>query len=327
MRIPGVKTLRLSARWVRSRFTGGALILGYHRIAEAENAAGSLCVSPQRFSEQLDILSHHGEVISLGDLARDLQDGRVPQRAVVLTFDDGYADVLYNAKPILEIYEAPATVFVTTGSLGQEFWWDKLERMLLRSAKSPEELSLQMRDDGYAWVSVAPTQLPAARSRQPAIWSIHRSLASLSPAEREKAIAELRTWTGKRPVDEPSRRALTSDELIELNTGGLIEVGAHTVTHPVLADLPSPAQREEIRQSKEHLERILGKPVTSFSYPNGSTSAVTRMMVRDARFVCACASHNDVVWQESDRFHLPRFWVTDWDGETFARWLRKWLPT
>jgi peptidoglycan/xylan/chitin deacetylase (PgdA/CDA1 family) len=101
VRVPGLKTLRLSARWLRGRLTRGILILGYHSIAEPVTDAYSLSVTPQRFAEQLQVLSQIGQVISLRELVSRLRERRVPKRAVVLTFDDGYADVLDHAKPLL----------------------------------------------------------------------------------------------------------------------------------------------------------------------------------------------------------------------------------
>lgn len=325
MRIPGLKGLKLSARWLRSRLTGGTLILGYHRIADPVEDVYSLCVTPQHLSEQLEVLSQVGQVVSLRELVSSLQERRVPKRAAVLTFDDGYADVLHHAKPLLESYRTPATVFVTTGSLGREFWWDKLERMLLSSATLPEQLSLQIRDGSYEWVSGNPEHRPTPGPHQDVFQSIYRSLLFLSPVEREKAMVQLWAWAGTVPADRPSRRALTVDELLELASGDLIDVGAHTVTHPVLAGLPIPEQQSEIQESKVHLEKILGRPVTGFAYPNGSSSQATRAIVRESGFSYSCASYNDVVWRRSDPFHLPRFWIPDWDGETFRRWLRLWL--
>lgn len=305
---------------------GGALILGYHSIAEPANDPYSACVTPQHFSEQLEVLSRVGRVISLRTLVRSLQQRRVPNRAVVLTFDDGYADVLYHAKPLLERYQAPATVFMTTGSLGQEFWWDRLERVVLSSAKLPEQLSLQIRDGSREWESGEPRQRATRGSKRHMAQSIYRSLLLVSPVEREKAMVALQAWFEMAPDDRPFRRALTDDELTELVAGGLIDIGAHTVTHPLLAGLPIPAQRAEIQDSKVHLEEILGRPVTGFAYPNGSSSQETLAIVRESGYACACASHNDVVRRGSDLFCLPRFWIPDWDGEAFSHWLWRWLP-
>jgi peptidoglycan/xylan/chitin deacetylase (PgdA/CDA1 family) len=325
VRIPGVKGLKLSARWLRSRLVRGALILGYHRVAEPVSDAYSLCVTPQHFAEQLEVLSKVGQVIGLRELASSLQERRVPKRTVVLTFDDGYADVLYHAKPLLERYQTPATVFVTTGSLGREFWWDRLERGLFSAATLAGQLSLELGNDSYEWVPGDPGRRTARGSRQDFVQSVYRPLLLLPADEREKAMRQLWAWSGVAPDDRPSCRALTADELLELTADDLIDVGAHTVTHRVLAELPIEAQRAEIQDSKACLEEILGGPVASLSYPNGSSSQYTLAIVRESGFSCACASHKDVVWLGSDRFHLPRFWVPDWDGQTFSRWLRFWL--
>jgi peptidoglycan/xylan/chitin deacetylase (PgdA/CDA1 family) len=84
-------------------------------------------------------------------------------------------------------------------------------------------------------------------------------------------------------------------------------------------------QEIEIQQSKACLEALLGQPVISFSYPNGSLSEDTVSIVKEAGFACACTSVRDVVWRGSNCFQLPRFWIQDWDGATFYRWLVRWL--
>ncbi len=325
MKVPGLKTLRLSARWLRSRLVHGTLILGYHSIAEPLGDAGSLCVTPQHFDEQLEVLSRVGRVISLEELIERLRDGGVPKRAVVLTFDDGYSDLLCHAKPLLECYQAPATVFVTTGFLGREFWWDKVERVLRSSSTLSGQLSLQIRDGIYEWGSGNPNQRPVPDPSPQLVQSANRSLLVLPAVEREKALTELWAWSETTPDDSTFRRALTEEELTELAAGDLIDIGAHTVTHPALAGLPLAEQRAEIKESKAYLERILKRPVTSFSYPNGAMTQETRAIVQDCGFDCACASHNDVARRGSDPFRLPRFWIPDWDGDVFSRWLRWWL--
>jgi peptidoglycan/xylan/chitin deacetylase (PgdA/CDA1 family) len=263
----------------------------------------------------------------LRELVCNLQERRVPKRAVVVTFDDGYADVLYHAKPLLERYQTPATVFVTTGYLGREFWWDKLERMLLSPATLPEQPPLPINDGSYDGVSNDPSRRPVAGSRYDLVRSLYRRLLRLSPPQREKAMVQLAAWSGTVPEDRSHRRALTADELIELAAGDLIDIGAHTVTHPVLAALSTAAQRSEIQESKRHLEELLGQPVASFAYPNGSSSQETLAIVRQSGFGCACSSDSDVASQRSDPFHLPRFSTVDWNGEAFSRWLGWWLAT
>jgi peptidoglycan/xylan/chitin deacetylase (PgdA/CDA1 family) len=154
-------------------------------------------------------------------------------------------------------------------------------------------------------------------------------LRSLATEERQKVLQELSVWSGRGTTDHartgrPTHRTLSPDEVTCLAEGELIEVGAHTVTHPVLSTLAAAAQEGEIRRSKADLEELLGHSVMSFSYPHGAYTAETAAIVQEAGFTCACACGDDAVWQGTDCFQLPRLGVPDWDGERFARWLRGW---
>jgi peptidoglycan/xylan/chitin deacetylase (PgdA/CDA1 family) len=120
---------------------------------------------------------------------------------------------------------------------------------------------------------------------------------------------------------------MTSDEVRRLAEGGLVEVGSHTVTHPVLSRLSTDSQRNEIQASKAHLEEILGQPVKSFACPFGGAadySTETISILREVGYDCACSNFPGVVWGSTDRYQLPRIDVRDWDGEQFAGYLR-WL--
>lgn len=107
--------------------------------------------------------------------------------------------------------------------------------------------------------------------------------------------------------------------------GDLVEIGAHTLTHTALPMLPIGSQKEEITASKTRLEKLLGRPVTSFSYPYGHLSPETVAAIREAGFEYACSTVEEVAGSSADPFQLPRIMVTDRDGERFARLLARWL--
>ena len=127
-----------AARKFRGMFSPPAEILLYHRVNDFLSDPFMLCVTPQNFAEHLQVIHEVGHPIQLEELARGMHDGNMPRRAVCVTFDDGYADNLYTAKPLLERYDVPATVFMTTGSMGRsrELWWDELERVFLQPGSS-----------------------------------------------------------------------------------------------------------------------------------------------------------------------------------------------
>ena len=139
---------RLGQRWRRlaNAVAQPPLILMYHRIALDEIDPWHLCVSPQNFVAQMDVLRRRRRPMRLADLTHDLEEGRCPRGAVVVTFDDGYADNLVSALPVLEAFDVPATVFCTAGAVGRDepFWWDRLAGLLLAPQPLPCVLELDV---------------------------------------------------------------------------------------------------------------------------------------------------------------------------------------
>ncbi|MBX3057960.1 MAG: polysaccharide deacetylase family protein, partial [Anaerolineae bacterium] len=269
--------------------------------------------------------------ISLAQLHDGLQTGQLPRRAVVVTFDDGYVDMLHQAQPLLAQYDIPATVFVVAGHLGQELWWDELARLILAPASLPDGLPLgvngrlvnghlphRSRTDSRADLRTEPNGL---------LHTLYQELLA-QPDMRPTALAELRAWSpaaALNPDDTATARVMSGAELTTLTRNSLIGVGSHTMTHTPLASLPAEAQAVEISQSKAVLEEVTGQSVLSFSYPHGQVTAVAPRLVQEAGYTLACASQNGMAHPGSNPFCLPRFWPPDWDESTFTRWLRRWL--
>ena len=131
-----------------------ALILLYHRVALPGADPWALCVSPEHFSEHMEVLRRIASPCTLSELVRAHAANSIPENAVAVTFDDGYLDNLTNARPILEEHDVPATIFVCSSAVGrrQEFWWDQLERALLQSPeKLPERLELDIDGKRMTW--------------------------------------------------------------------------------------------------------------------------------------------------------------------------------
>lgn len=320
MRIRGLSRLRKIWRRLKRTFVHqrGAIILCYHRVADLPNSPRRLWVSPQRFAEQLEVLTCHFTPISLSELIARLRLGSVPDKAVVITFDDGYADNFWNAKPILERYGVPATIFVTTGFVGtkKEFYWDELERLLLRD-DNLSEICLEINGKKHRW------RLTTKIERLKAYHEIHDALTPLLPSEREAILEQLRCRLSEQKEGRNTCCVMTVDELIKIAEDGLVEIGAHTVNHPDLSIIPPELQWQEITASKQQLEEWLNRPIRWFAYPYGRANTVTKKLVRDAGFEAACAMSLGIVNKHTDPFGLPRFFVENWDGETFLKRLHE----
>jgi peptidoglycan/xylan/chitin deacetylase (PgdA/CDA1 family) len=332
------------ARWLSKSLSDSVLVLVYHRVAKAPSDPWSLAVTPDRFAEHLETLREHAVPLRLQQLSRALAEGTLPGRAVVVTFDDGYADNLHNAKPLLERYDVPATVFLPSGFIGSEneFWWDELDRLLLHPGRLPKHLRLNINGKTRRWQLAEAARYPRAEFRRHRRWrawedaptprhSLYKSLWRLlhraGDEERRRVLIELRKWAG---VEEgrPSHALLSLEQASALANEDLIEIGAHTVNHPSLSSLSLKWQRNEILESKVTLEDIVGSPVTSFAYPYGKLSdysAQTVALVREAGFACACSNFPGRVTRSTDAFQLPRLQVEDCDGDDFARQLVGWF--
>ena len=319
-----------------------AMILMYHRVNEGFTDPWGLCVSSEHFAQQLEMLRRHSQLIRLQELVDAIGAGALSTPSVVVTFDDGYADNLYNAKPILERYDAPATVFVTTGYLGEEreFWWDELDRLLLQPGILPECLQLSVNGRMHEWslgdaayyfqdrwckdrTWRAAEDPPGARQRlYVALWQLFQLLPE---NDRLNAMTDLCAWVGAANEVRPTHRVLTLEEIVSLERSGLVEIGSHSVTHPLMPQLSANSQREELERSKLTLEKIIGRTIKTFAYPYGSYAAGIIPIVQEVGFNCACTTIESAVTRETDPFQLPRIEVGDWDGDEFSRRVQTWL--
>lgn len=218
--------LKQKARDFRFFIYPKTVILLYHRIANVSDDPHKLSVTPENFRSHLAILAKNGyKFISMSEC---IQGTKFKTRTAVVTFDDGYADNLYNALPILESLKIPATIFVVSGKITERnmvqmpFYWDE---------------ETEAKDRGIP---------------------------------------------------------LTKEELIKLASHPLIEIGAHTITHPRLSELSIEMQKEEIENSKKDLEAVIGKSVIGFAYPFGGAdkdfTRETMDIVRSAGFKYACST-------------------------------------
>lgn len=336
MRIPGTGRVRALARritrMVRSRSNRGVVLL-YHRIAGPRVDPLLLDVSQRNFERQLDLLTRQGVVLPTDEFEARRARGVLPKRAVAITFDDGYADNLHVAAPILADRAVPATVFIATGMIGadREFWWDDVERIC-----SAERLDGPCPVAGLSWTRDDGATLgdgwnilvaPATRARQRLFIELLTLLQPMRESERVPTLASLRRWAGVPAAARPSHRTMTTDELRTLADIAGITIGAHTVTHPVLSRLGATEQREELAASRQTLADLLGRAVTCAAYPFGTRAEVsetTEEVARAAGFAYTFANEPGCAWRWSSTHRLPRFLVRDWDEAEFGARLERW---
>jgi peptidoglycan/xylan/chitin deacetylase (PgdA/CDA1 family) len=333
MRIVAKRVARARAWSVRRRrreHEPHGAVLMYHRVAQVATDPWHLSVTPTNFESQVRALRDAFDLVPLSQLRGQLRPGRRSRPVASITFDDGYLDNLTVAKPILQRYGAPATVFVATGFLGrrQGFWWDRLANAILAGTALPP--ILQIESDGVRFsaedAALARPGIRGQRARRRLHDRLWVWLCDQPDASREHALASLERWSGPVAPPRSDDRPMTADELRDLAADGLIEIGAHTVTHPMLSRLTSRDKAIQIERSRIECRQILGQDPPCFSYPNGNHDPESVEIVRRTGFAAACDSRQDLVWSSEDAHQMPRLLAWNESGAAMTRRLRwEWL--
>jgi len=327
--------LRTLAGRLAGRRGSPGIVLMYHRVASDLVDPWRLCVSPANFAAQLEVLADRFRVVTLRELvATRGSDGARP--SVAITFDDGYADNLHAAAPLLVRLGLPATFFLTSGTLGsdREFWWDELDQLLLQPGELPSHLDVPLGDDRRT-IETGPAAAPledprsaaaacvpweaAADTRVGLYYSVWKSLCALDDVARRAALEELARQVGVTVARRDSHRTLNRTEARALAALPGVEIGAHSVTHASLPECTPAQQLQQMQQSRRDLESMIDRPVPGFAYPFGDISRRTLRLAESAGFDYACTTEAGCVDRATRPHRIPRIVAEDWPAERFAR--------
>lgn len=292
-------------------------VINYHRVLERHDPMLPSEPDVATFRWQMQVLASCFNVLPLSHALALSKKGGLPPRAICITFDDGYRSIHDLALPVLKELRLPATVFVTSGHLGTNTMWN--DRIIDAVQTLPSgELDLSSLDLGSY-------SLRTLDERRDALGVLTERSKYLPPAARNNLIEVLEAMVN----DKLSPGSMLAPEMVvDLDDHG-IEIGAHTVSHPILTSLDDADALLEIKASGEQLAAILGKPVTLFAYPNGKVGKDYDErhveMVRSAGFSAAFTTAIGAVTREQDRYQLPR--SRPWDQTPFMFGLRllRWL--
>ena len=283
--------------------TGSApRILMYHRFGDAREPRR---LSRHLFEQHLDYLKRHFRVRRLDAVVQALREGRALEpRTVVLTVDDGYADFVEYAYPLLQKYEVPATLFVVSDFLDRNAWlWTDAIRHALDTTTEPrlvlQATGVRLKHDltvsalrERAWLAVCDLCLRATPAKR--AWLIERLQQALEVTLPPAATSDYQamTWSDARHLD--------SD---------LVEIGSHTCTHPVLSKCSAPELEYELGQSRRVIEQQLRRPVSAIAYPHGEPSDYDARVVRAAQaagYRSGVVAHGGPIGEDVDLFRLER---------------------
>jgi peptidoglycan/xylan/chitin deacetylase (PgdA/CDA1 family) len=282
---------------------GRLLILTYHRVCAAPDPVVPGNAHAAGFARQAQVLARAFHVLPLVEASERLRAATLPARAVCITFDDGYADNAEVAAPILARHGLPATFFVATGFLdGGRMWNDTLIETV-RAARGPE---LDLRALGLGRVAIRDESARAA-----AVPALIAQCKYLEPGERAARVEAIARAAG---VTLPRDLMMRSDQLRALRAAGM-EIGAHTVHHPILKAITLPQAEQEIVASRDAIAQLTRAPVRAFAYPNGKPGVDYAPehveAVRRAGFTVAVSTVWGAATPADDVLQLPRVGFAD----------------
>lgn len=273
-------------------------ILIYHRVLARPDPLFPDQVDARRFEQHVTLLNRWFRVMPLSEAVRRLAERSLPPRAACITFDDGYAEHAEVALPILQRHRTPAAFFVASGFLDGGCMWNDAVVEVVRNAPG-DRLNL-----GRAGFGVVDIGCPVRR----------RAVIDMLIAALKYLPADERIERVKRMARSFTPTMLSSDQLIALHRAGM-EIGAHTVSHPILTAISNAEARAEIFDCRARLQDIIQAPVRLFAYPNGTPGRDFEerhvAMLRSQGFAAAVTTVWGAARAGTDPFYLPRF--TPWD--------------
>jgi peptidoglycan/xylan/chitin deacetylase (PgdA/CDA1 family) len=282
---------------------GRLTIVMYHRVLERSDPLAPYTPDVEVFDCHMATLANGFNVLPLSEAMERLVKRSLPPRAACITFDDGYRDNFTIASPVMQRYGLPATIFVSTGFLdGGRMWNDSVIEAVRRASGT----SIGAESLGLGIHSIATDT-----ERSQAIHKLLDQLKYLPFAERLARVDQLCALIGEQL---PTDLMLSTPEVIAARQAN-IEIGAHTVNHPILTQIDDRHARSEMAESKAHLEGILKEKILLFAYPNGRPDRDYAMrhaqMAKEVGFKMAVSTASGAASSTSDLFQLPRY--APWD--------------
>lgn len=273
----------------------------FHRVLQVFDPVFPEEIEARRFDEVCGWLKSWFNVLPLDAAVTRLKTGTLPARAACITFDDGYADNHDVALPLLKKHGLSATFFIATGFLdGGRMWNDTV----IESVRLTKLGKVDFGELGCYLVNTPGEKAVA-------ISALIGKIKYLPVAAR---LANAQFIADAAQVVPPDDLMMTSAQIKAMRQAGM-QIGAHTVSHPILARLSDELARSEIKGSKDTLEQLLGERIGLFAYPNGKPgedyTPASVDVVKGLSFDAAVSTQWGASGNGDDVFQIKRF--TPWD--------------
>jgi peptidoglycan/xylan/chitin deacetylase (PgdA/CDA1 family) len=287
-------------------------VLIFHRVLASPDPLRLGEPTGEQFEAKLRWVKNRFNVISLSEAVRGLKNGALPERPLAITFDDGYADNHEIALPILRRLGLPATFFIATGYLdGGRMFNDTV----IEAIRETRGNTLDLSD-----LELGCHAIETDNERRSAVNAILGKLKYFVP-ERRESVAE--AIAARACAKLTANLMMRSEDVVAMRRAGM-EIGAHTVSHPILKEIDMATARREIDNGRKRLEEMIGERIGLFAYPNGQPgrdyAADHVALVRALGFDAAVSTAWGAAGPGADLYQIPRF--TPWDRQPWKFGLR-----
>ena len=263
------------------------------------------------FEWQVDAIKKEWNVLSLSSYSESFVRKKKLKKCAVITVDDGYKDFYDAALPILKKNQMPATFFVTVNFVDRKIWlWHDIIKYMLQNSQTDTKEFIC--NDFHTELNLLSEDVLQETWQKLSDYCVDHT-----DDKKWALIDKLSRTTGVSLPDQPSREydAVTWDHIKEMADMG-IEIGSHTMNHPILSQIDTRDILFEINESKRRIEARLEQPIQSFCYPNGRTKDITTEVVdavKSAGYKCAVLGpqRDFGSYTNIDHFRIPRIGLTN----------------
>ena len=276
----------------------GLAVLIYHRVGREADPLRPRMATASEFRGQMRVLARYFRPYMLAEGLRLLREGRLPSRSVAVTFDDGYADNVQVALPILREEGIPATFFIATSYLdGGRMWNDTVIEAVRRLVPGVHP---------FRYAGIDSIEVPHSLDRRALVLQLLGAIKHLPQGDRQASADALAGLVGQ-PL--PGSLMMRREDMLTLAEAGM-DIGGHTRSHPILSGLSAAGAEEEIAGGLDDIAAVTGRRPVLFAYPNGRRGVDYGDrevgLVRSLGLLAALVTNRGIVTRDSDLLQAPR---------------------
>ena len=305
-------------RFLNNLFGKRLTILTFHRVANSNgkfqnNGLPSISIAVNNFNLLIKFLKKHYHIISVEEYLTSIENRKkLPRNSMILTFDDGYKEVLDYALPRLGKFKLPAVLFVPTRVIdeGGCFWWDVLYLLCSNSPNIQFDKKDLIAPSVSNYLNKIDSRPSSSRSKE--IYDLIENLLNCPEETRLKVVKyifEIYENMDAKPILAPT--VLKWEDVKKLHASQ-VEIGSHTISHRFLSTVAEQEVRDDLAGSKKKLENVLNSKVRCFAYPGGRYNDKIVEMVEAAGYTCAFTTNPGVNSIDENPYQLKR--INIWDG-------------